>query len=170
MNENIKIIADKSDIDAIADAVRNKTGSTELMSIHEIASGINGIETGSGGGVNVPEMRTVTFETKNSNVFETGRYPVNISYLTVDENNILCLKTVSGLSGSFSFIPNTLLELWTNEVEIDSEWGVQTVYPNILKINNEPPYVSAGGADFSVCAYSTVMLSDTNHIIIEVGI
>lgn len=48
MSENVKIIAEKDDIVAIADAVRNKIGSTEEMSLSEIVSEINGIETGGG--------------------------------------------------------------------------------------------------------------------------
>jgi hypothetical protein len=46
MSENIKIIAERSDIVAIADAVRNKLETTKEMTLGEIASGINNISTG----------------------------------------------------------------------------------------------------------------------------
>jgi len=170
MSDNIKIIADKEEIDNIADAVREKTGKTEKMSLGEIASEINGIEDGGSGSIVAPELFTVTFETEKGYSGNTTIYPINISYLTIDENNMLCRKTVSGLSGSFSFIPNTWFELWTDEVEVDSGWGAsETVYPSILETNGETPYVSAGGSDHSMCAYNAAMLSDTDHIIIKIS-
>lgn len=43
---NIKILADREDIVAIADAVRNKTGASGEMTLGGIASGINNISTG----------------------------------------------------------------------------------------------------------------------------
>ena len=43
---NVKILADREDIVAIADAVRSKTGISEKMTLGEIASGINGITGG----------------------------------------------------------------------------------------------------------------------------
>ena len=45
MNENIRVIADKEDIVAIADAVREKLGSTVEMSLGEIVTNINKIGT-----------------------------------------------------------------------------------------------------------------------------
>lgn len=159
MNENIKIIANKSDIDAIADAVRNKTGGTELMSIHEIAIEINGIETGSGGGVTVPELKTFDFETTD--------YPVIINYLTIDENNSLCRETVYGSSGSFSAVPDSWIHLETIMVEIDSSWGVEDYYPHIQSINNDLVYVSTNGADHSMCSYQITNWTDS-HLVIDV--
>lgn len=47
MNDNIRVIADKQDIVAIADAVRNKIGSTIEMSLGEIVTNINKIGSGS---------------------------------------------------------------------------------------------------------------------------
>lgn len=46
MADNIKVIADRQDIVAIADAVRNKIGNTGEMSLGGIVSGINEISTG----------------------------------------------------------------------------------------------------------------------------
>ena len=46
MDENIKVITNHSDIVAIADAVRSKTGNTGKMTLGGIASGINSIKTG----------------------------------------------------------------------------------------------------------------------------
>jgi hypothetical protein len=49
MAENIKVIADKIEIDDIAEAVREKTGKTEKMNLGAIASNIRGMsEAGSG--------------------------------------------------------------------------------------------------------------------------
>lgn len=46
--ENIKILCDRQDIVFIADAVRNKTGSSQELTLGDIAASINGIETGGG--------------------------------------------------------------------------------------------------------------------------
>lgn len=40
---------------AIGDAIRNKTGSTDLLTLDEMPTAINGIETGGGGGGDLPE-------------------------------------------------------------------------------------------------------------------
>ena len=44
--ENIKILCDRQDIVFIADAVRNKTGSSQELTLGDIAASIDGIETG----------------------------------------------------------------------------------------------------------------------------
>ena len=46
--ENIKILCDRQDIVFIADAVRNKTGSSQELTLGDIAASIYGIETGGG--------------------------------------------------------------------------------------------------------------------------
>lgn len=45
MAENIKVIADRSEIVAIADAVRNKTGTTSEMTLSGIVNSVNSITT-----------------------------------------------------------------------------------------------------------------------------
>ena len=52
MAENIKIVADREDIVAIANAVRNKIEATKELTLGEIVNGINGINTG----VDLPEL------------------------------------------------------------------------------------------------------------------
>ena len=54
-----KIITDKTNIVAIADAVRSKTGSTEELSLGEIISEIEGI---SGGGTTLPTLSSPASE------------------------------------------------------------------------------------------------------------
>jgi hypothetical protein len=44
--DNVKIVADKSELVAIADAVRNKTGNSKKMTMNQIVDEINGIEIG----------------------------------------------------------------------------------------------------------------------------
>ena len=44
--DTIQVITDKENIDAIADAVRLKTGSSEVMTLSEIPTNIAAIETG----------------------------------------------------------------------------------------------------------------------------
>lgn len=52
MSENIKVISDRQDIVAIANAVRGKTGITTQMTLGEIATGINNMSVG----VDLPEL------------------------------------------------------------------------------------------------------------------
>ena len=57
-----KVIANKSDLVAIANAVRNKTGSTEEYNVSELSvAAIEAISSSEGGGTNV-ETCTVTLE------------------------------------------------------------------------------------------------------------
>lgn len=49
MSDNIKIIADKSELDDIANAVREKTGKTEKMSLGAIARNVRGMSEAVGG-------------------------------------------------------------------------------------------------------------------------
>ena len=48
MVENIKVLCDREDIVAIANAVRSKTGASGEMTLGGIASGINGISVNGG--------------------------------------------------------------------------------------------------------------------------
>lgn len=54
MAENIKVLCEREDIVAIADAVRSKTGTTNEMTLGEIANGIGGIT----GGENLDDVLT----------------------------------------------------------------------------------------------------------------
>lgn len=49
------IVTERSNIVAIADAVRSKTETTNEMSLSEIVSGINSISDSSGGGATIDE-------------------------------------------------------------------------------------------------------------------
>lgn len=60
MSDNIKIIADRQDIVAIADAVRSKTGTTSEMTLEGIASRINRMSAS--GGVELPELTNPAIE------------------------------------------------------------------------------------------------------------
>lgn len=172
MSNKEYVICDKTDLVAVADAIRGKTGSTDDLTVGGLTSAVSGIESGGSGGVTVSELITVTFETIGNEEWggSTTLYPINIGYLTIDENNTLCRKTVSGLSGSISFVPNAWLDLWTDEVEQDDGWGGTSVrYPNILKLNNEYLYVSTNGSDSSMCAYNTYLLNNSDHITIQIS-
>lgn len=92
-DETVRVIADKEDIVAIADAIRSKTGSTDEMTLDGIVNGINSIETGGGGSV---ETCTVTI---------SSIYTVPMVY--TDENGVtvyLNTKTPSIVVPRFSMI------------------------------------------------------------------
>lgn len=91
---NIKILADREDIVAIADAVRNKTGTSGEMTLGGIASGINNISTG----IDTSDA-TATAETifKDETAYVdgekiTGTFSID-SELTTQDNLITQIQT-----------------------------------------------------------------------------
>ena len=50
------IICEEQDLQNIADAIRQKTGSTETMMVSEMAEEINNISVGSGSGNGLPDV------------------------------------------------------------------------------------------------------------------
>lgn len=88
MAENIKVIADKIEIDDIAEAVREKTGKTEKMSLGAIARNIRGMsETGSG--------TTKTTKTIYLDWSGDEERICEISYIS--NNELLTIQTYDGI-------------------------------------------------------------------------
>lgn len=54
-----KVLCEKSDLVAIADSIRSKTGSTDGMKVAEIPQKIEAIETGSN--INIQASKSVTY-------------------------------------------------------------------------------------------------------------
>lgn len=60
-----KVLCEKSDLVAIADSIRSKTGSTDGMKVAEIPQKIEGIETGSN--INIQASKSVTYTSNGTN-------------------------------------------------------------------------------------------------------
>lgn len=135
--DNIKIICERTDLVAIADAVRNKTGATNAMTLGQIADNINGIATGGStpvyydgsvtisGGVEL--IRTLT-------LVNIGAYPM---YYAVDANateneNMLLDGESVVLTGINSFVDCiTSISFLKNEstfTDCEVVWDTNTGY------------------------------------------
>lgn len=60
-----KVLCEKSDLVAIADSIRSKTGSTDGMKVAEIPQKIEAIETGSN--INIQASKSVTYTSNGTN-------------------------------------------------------------------------------------------------------
>jgi hypothetical protein len=163
MNEII--LTERSNIVAIANAVRNKTGKNNNMNLGQIVDAINSIaqavgidldaelnaqdakiasqdalianivsalegKAAGGGGIEIPELCTVTYESA------WGRL-LNIGYLTINESNTLTRVFISdSVRGTIQVVPYSYLDIWTSEVEEESLWGTETYCPSITDIQH----------------------------------
>lgn len=109
------VIAERSDIVAIANAVRNKTETTNEMTLGEIVTGINSIEAG----VKLPELTNPASEAEIFNGYETidetgskitGTFSID-SELTTQDDLITQIQSAlegkaagSGSSGETEYI------------------------------------------------------------------
>ena len=98
MSENIDIITRKENIVAIADAVRAKNGTTAEMTLGEIVSSIEGIQTGGSGEV---ETCTVTV-TDAGNLFgvmytQLIDNEITSGYVETDFSNFVSGVTISNV-------------------------------------------------------------------------
>ena len=126
--------------------------------IANIISALEG-KAASGGGVTVPELTTITWETNYAD-------HIRIKYLTINANNELVMECTSySASGSINVVPNTFIYVESEEVE-NGLWG-ETYYPNIVRANTEEPFVSTGGTDRSMCVFDISFLG--NHIVFELS-
>ena len=78
------VICEKSELVAVADAIREKTGGTDDLTVSGLASAVSEIEAG--GGVTMPEMCTVTFE------YNGVSTQFDIQYIGLDESGNLVHK------------------------------------------------------------------------------
>ena len=60
-----KVLCEKSDLVAIADSIRSKTGSTDGMKVAEIPQKIEAIETGSN--INIQASKSITYTSNGTN-------------------------------------------------------------------------------------------------------
>lgn len=109
-----KVICDREDIIAIADAVRNKTGNSDEMTLGEIASGINGIEAGGSGGGSVGTCTVTIIVPASVCVFGYGTYSEYINSTGTDWTLINDNKTMPSTEGFGHVNPFMAKRIFTN--------------------------------------------------------
>ena len=113
----------------IANAIRNKTGSTEPIIADAFPTAIDAIPSG-GGGV---ETCTVTFSTNENVLVEYFHEQI---FLTVFENNEIATKTVSNLNNIT--VPNVVLNSVGFVVYTSNPKSISTT--NATKLNTKSVY------------------------------
>ena len=97
------VICEKSDLDAIADAIRGKTGGTEEMTLDQMAAEIEGIEVGGGGGDDflqnlisgTPFSAEIDSKTIASYAFYYNQYITSVSLFSISSLDIEYLSCIS---------------------------------------------------------------------------
>ncbi len=89
------VIVGYNDMVDVADAVREKVGVTDELTIREIVDNIRSIESGgnSDGMISIPELYTVTWETTNG-------VSISFGYIGVSKDNTLKWIYAHGTSGT----------------------------------------------------------------------
>lgn len=93
-----KVICDYSDIVAIADAVRNKGGTTDKMTIEEIVEGINALESKA-------SLQDISGSFNVTLVEEMYEPEANLYYITFDDS--IQLKDAVNLTLFFKYTSNS---------------------------------------------------------------
>lgn len=140
-----KVICEREDIVAIADAVRNKTGNSDEMTLGEIASGINGIEAGGSGGGNV-ETCTVTLSLSQGGIA--------YSYYTI-ENEAVTYKSLvkdSAIEVSLEIIKGSYLDV-----------GIVALLPTYV------PTIETNGDIECVTTTSSIMPSSSGGLVFKIN-
>lgn len=106
-------------IDAEIATQEEKIASQDTL-IADIVAALEGKAVG--GGINVPELWTVTYESAY------GRL-LCVSYLTIDENNNITQKSIRDTtSGTLTIIPQSCVLIQTEEVQDETSWGITDTY------------------------------------------
>ena len=110
-----RIIADKQDIVAIANATRNKTGKNNSLTLQEIATEINSIN---GGGSGALKTFSVTFPSQclggeliyylgaDGQIHSISRSDNNKVTIHVVQNSIICSENMGGLFDENTYLPD----------------------------------------------------------------
>ena len=93
---NEKIICDRQDLVAIADAIREKTGSIDGMTLGEIATNISRLEVGSSSGSSNNKTISISVDAKG---YEVYGFDANGNSLSVSNGTYDFLYGIVGFSG-----------------------------------------------------------------------
>lgn len=128
------IIAEREDIVAIADAVRNKTGSTSEMTLGGIVSEINGIEAGGGASV-----ETCTIDCGDPDTLNW------ISYISYEDGEVVCHYNECPSSWPITVIKNSIFLVSSDGLEAACGCdGDVEMWENYFGMTNITTFLAAG--------------------------
>lgn len=144
------VIIERSNIAAVADSIRNKTGVAGDLTIGEMIDCIDSFSSGgsSDGMINMPEMCDVTLTfVRHSWAQYEGDAEIICNYLGIDETNTLKKMSIAfytGTSGTIRCIKNSMIELVASAVEGE----LDTFWPMITIDGSWSYFVGGNGADY----------------------
>lgn len=103
-----KVLCEKSDLVAIADSIRSKTGSTDGMKVAEIPQKIEAIETGSN--INIQASKSVTYTSNGTNTITPDEGYDGLSSVDVTVN----VASGGGGGAGFSVTFPSTAKNWDN--------------------------------------------------------
>lgn len=150
-----KVLCEKSDLVAIADSIRSKTGSTDGMKVAEIPQKIEAIETGSN--INIQASKSVTYTSNGTatitpdapydglssvdvtvNVASGGGETVNVSFKDTNFNRNYTIYSYDENGNLFCVIDN---------VQLNSTPSVFTVAKRGFVITGDFNEIGGGSTD-----------------------
>ena len=126
---------------------------------------VTGVHTCSSGGVSVPELITVSWESvKDPAASNMEIATIGCRYIGINEDGAIATMMTSGKTGSIQCIPS-VIEMWTELIHNDEYPRIDNISSdNDSSMNMDSRYVGHGGTDYSIIALPVIQ---SQHLTIE---